>query len=65
MSLSNAKYRVAQVDVENLELTLFRHFWQLLGRYSSYLLPRQDGRTSQIQLNWRFSTSTWATLYID
>ena len=41
-------YRVAQVDVENLQLTKFRQFWQLLGRYCSYLLPRQDGGTSHI-----------------
>ena len=39
------KYMVAQVDVENLQLTWFRQFWQLTGRYCSYLLPRQHGGT--------------------
>ena len=31
----------------NLPLTWFRHFWQLVGRNYSYLLPGQDGGTSQ------------------
>ena len=31
-------FGVAQVDVENLQLTKFRQFWQLVGRYCSYLL---------------------------
>ena len=39
-------YKVAQVDVVNLQLTQFRQFWQLLGRYSSYLLPYQDDGTT-------------------
>ena len=60
--IDGKKYRVAQVDVENLQLTKFRQFWQLLGRYCSYLMPRKDGGTSQIQLNRRFSTPNWATL---
>ena len=42
------RYRVAQVDVENLQLTKFRQFWQLLGRYCSYLLPRQDDGISEM-----------------
>ena len=56
-------YRVAQVDVENLLLTKFRQFWQLLGRYCGYLLLRQDCGTSQIQVNRRFSMTTLSTLY--
>ena len=58
------QYRVPQVDVENLQLTMFRQFWQLLGCYCSYLLPRQDCGTSLIQVNRRLSTTTWATLYL-
>ena len=54
-------YRVAQVDVENLQLTKFQQFWQLLGCFCIYLQPRQGGGTSQIKLNRRFFTTTWAT----
>ena len=41
-------YRVTILRGYNLPLTWFQHFWQLVGRYCSYLLPRQDGGTSQI-----------------
>ena len=40
--------------VRNLLLTLFQQFQQLVGRYCSCLLPRQDDGTSQIQVNGRF-----------
>ena len=56
-------YRVTHVVGENLQLTQFRQFWQLLGRYCSYLLPRQDDGTSKTQVNWRFLPTTWVTLY--
>ena len=55
-------YRVAQVDMENLQLTKFRPFWQLLGRYCSYLLPRQDDGTFQIQVNGRLLPTRMVTL---
>ena len=35
----------------------------LLGHHCSYLLPRQDGGKSQIQVNWRFSLTRIITLY--
>ena len=38
---------------KNIQLTWFRQFRQLAGRYCSCLLPRQDGGTSQIQVNGR------------
>ena len=41
-------YRVTGQDGKNLLLTEFRQFWQLVGRYRSYLLPRQDGGKFQI-----------------
>ena len=41
-------YRVTIPCGNNLPLTGFRHFWQLMGRNCSYLLPRQDGGTNQI-----------------
>ena len=42
------RYRVTHLDGENLPLTLFRQFWQLLGPYNGYLLPSQDGGAMQI-----------------
>ena len=36
---------------------------RLVGRYCSYLLPKQDGGTSQIQVNKTQSTRTWDALY--
>ena len=41
-------YRVIHLVGENLPLTQFRQFWQLVGHYCSYLLPWQDDGTSQI-----------------
>ena len=35
-----------------------------MGRYCSYLLPKQGGGTFQIQVNKTQSSSTWDTLYI-
>ena len=43
-----ANYWVTHLIGENLLLTRFRQFRQLVGRYCSYLLPRQYGGTSQI-----------------
>ena len=57
-------YRVTHLRGKNLLLTWFRHFWQLVGRYCSYLLLRQDDGTSQIQVNRRFSPR-WVTLHIN
>ena len=37
---------------------------RLVGRYCSYLLPKQGGGTSQIQVNKTQSTRTWDALYI-
>ena len=45
-------------------MTQFREFWQPLGCYSSCLLPRQDGGTSQIQVNGRLLPSRCVTLYL-
>ena len=56
-------YRVTHQNGYNLPLTLFQLLRQLLGRYCSYLLPRQDGGTSQIQVNGRFLPSRYVTLY--
>ena len=36
---------------------------QLVGRYFSYLLPKQGGGTSQIEVNKTQSTRTWDALY--
>ena len=36
----------------------------MVGRYCSYLLPKQDGGKSQIQVNNTQSTRTWDALYI-
>ena len=55
---------VTILDGKNLQLTLFWHFWQLLGRYCSYLLPRHDGWTSQISVNGRFLPTRIVTQYI-
>ena len=41
-------YRVTILVGENLLLTELRHFRQLVGRYCSCILPRQDGGTSHI-----------------
>ena len=58
-------YRATGQVGKNLLLTEFRQFWQLVGRYFSYLLPRQDAGTSQIQVNWRFLSFFFVTLYFD
>ena len=55
-------YRVTHLLGKNLPLTWFRQFRQLVGRYCSYLLPRQDGVKSQIKVNGRFLPSRWVTL---
>ena len=47
-TIQQYEYMVAQVDVENLPLTKFRQFWQLMGHYCSYLLPMQNDGASQI-----------------
>ena len=41
-------YRITHLLGKNFPLTWFRHLWQLVGRYCSCVLPRQDGGTSQI-----------------
>ena len=41
----------------------FGGFPRLVGRYCSYLLPKQGGGTSQIQVNITQSTRTWDALY--
>ena len=56
-------YRVTHLVEENLPLTQFRQFRQLVGRYCSYLLPRQVDGTFKIQVNWRFSSMRCVTLY--
>ena len=38
-------YLVTHLVGYDLLLTQFRQFWQLMGRYFSYLLPRQDNGT--------------------
>ena len=40
---------------ENLSLTQFRQFRQLVGHYCSFLLPKQVDRKFKFQVNWRFS----------
>ena len=47
----------------NLPVTCFQHFWQLVGRYCSYLLPRQYGGTSQVEVNRRLLPRKMVTLY--
>ena len=37
---------------------------EAIDRYCSSLLPRQDDRTSQIQVNGRFLPTRWVTLYM-
>ena len=49
-------YKVTIVDGKNLPLTKFQRFWQVMGRYCSYLLPRQVDGTFHIQVNGRFFT---------
>ena len=56
------KYRVTIPDGNNLLLTWFRQSWQLVGSYCSYLLPRQDDGTFQIQVNRRLLPSGIVTL---
>ena len=46
--------RVTRLVDENLPLTQFRQFRQLVGRYCSYLLPRQVDGTFQTYVNRRF-----------
>ena len=48
-------YRVTHLVGENLSLTQFQQFWQLVGRYCSYLIHRLDDGTPKTQVNWRFS----------
>ena len=43
----------------------FGELSRLVGRYCSYLLPKQGGETSQIQVNKTQSTRTWDALYVD
>ena len=57
-------YRVTRLLGNNLPLTWFRQFRQLPGRYCSYLLPKQDGGTFQIQVNRRLLARRRVTLYI-
>ena len=47
-TLALALYRVTDQVGKNLPLTEFRQFRQLVGRYCSYLLPRQHDGTFQI-----------------
>ena len=62
LSTCNRSYRVTHLLGKNLPLTWFRQFRQLMGRYCSCLLPRQDGGISQIQVN--VLPSRCITLYI-
>ena len=55
-SKDNLIYRVIHQVRTNLLLTRFRQSWQLVGRYCSYLLPRQVDGTFQTQVNRRFLT---------
>ena len=41
-------YRVTIQDGKNFPSTYFRHLRQLVCRYCSYILPSQDGGSSQI-----------------
>ena len=50
---------------ENLLLTHFQQFQQLVGRYCSYLLPKQVDGKLKIQVNWKFSLMRCVTLYFD
>ena len=59
---SNEKmYRVTSQSCKNLLLTLLRQSQQVVGRRCGSLLPKQDDRTSQIQVNGRFLVSTILT----
>ena len=54
------------VDLGWVDLDLaFGEFPQLVGCYCSYLLPKQGGGTSQIQVNKTQSTRTWDALYME
>ena len=55
--------KVSKWNGKNLPLTLFQQFLQLMGRYCSYLIPRQDDGTSQITVNGRFIPFGCVTLY--
>ena len=58
------RYRVTHMLGKILPFTWFRQLRQLVGRYCSCLLPRQDGGTSQI-LSQREVLPSWlVTLYI-
>ena len=57
------RVRVTCLVDENLPLTQFPQLWQLLGRYCSCLLPRQDDSTPKNQVNRRFSLTRCVTLY--
>ena len=57
------RFRVTNLVDENLPLTQFKQFWQLVSRCWSFLLPRWDGGTFKIQVNGRFLLFGWVTLY--
>ena len=59
---SGVPYMVTHLLGNNLPFTWFQQFWQLMGRYCSGLLPRQDGGTFKIQVNRRFLPSRSVTL---
>ena len=59
------QYRVTHLVDENLPLTQFRQFRQLVGSYCSYLLPKQVDRAFKIQVNWRFSSTRCVILMKD
>ena len=63
MARNKALCRVTILDRKILLLIAFRQSWQLVGRYCSHLVPKQDDRTSQIQVNVRLSPSRMVTLY--
>ena len=58
------RYRVTHMLGKTLPLTWFRQFRQLVGRYCSCLLPRQDGGIFHIQVNRSFSLNRMVTLCI-
>ena len=64
LRIFEALYRVTHLIAENLPLTQFRQFWQLVGRDCSYLLPRQDDGSFQSQVSGRLSPSRIVTLYV-
>ena len=57
----NRVTRLLGILGNNLPLTWFRQFRQLLGCYCSYI-PRQDGGTFQIQVNGRLLPRRRVTL---